>query len=152
VESSPLKDRVVHSRWIVGGLVRTPLAVALLGSWLVALLVSGIAKRKSRCSGTVRVLLILVHRLIQKALNFIRAGGTYACLDFLDDGSRRCVLAVLESTHLQGWLTSCWASATSLGDAGVLSLVTIASHRIALQRHSVLILPSSPSPWCVSSR
>jgi hypothetical protein len=46
VESAPLKDRVVHSRWIVGGLVRTPLAVALLGSWLVALLASGIAKGK----------------------------------------------------------------------------------------------------------
>jgi hypothetical protein len=78
VESAPLKDRVVHSGGSWKGWWAPP-AVALLGSWLVALLASGIAKRKSRWSGTVRVLLILVHGLIQKVLDFIRAGGTCAC-------------------------------------------------------------------------
>jgi hypothetical protein len=59
VESAPLKDRVVHSRWIVGGLVRTPLAVALLGSWLVALLASGIARGKVGGQGL--LILRLIH-------------------------------------------------------------------------------------------
>jgi hypothetical protein len=45
VESAPLKDRVVHSGGSWKGWWAPP-AVALLGSWLVALLASGVAKGK----------------------------------------------------------------------------------------------------------
>ena len=58
MESSPLKDRVVHSGGSWEGWW-DPLAMALLGNWLVALLASGIARGKVGGQGL--LILRLIH-------------------------------------------------------------------------------------------